>query len=104
MAIGNYAGHAKVNPRDPSAQGECDRCGFWYQLDRLGKQMQWTGVELIWTGNLVCDKCNDIPQEQNKALILPPDPKPRINPCHRARPPRPTTRASRHPRRTTTRA
>jgi hypothetical protein len=80
MAIGNYAGHARVNPRDPSAQGECDRCGRWYQLDQLSKQWQWQGISLIWEGYLVCAKCNDTPQEQNKVLILPPDPKPRVLP------------------------
>ena len=80
MALGDFAGHAKLNVKDPSAQGECDRCGMWYQLDMLSKQMQWQGVSLIWTGNLVCPKCNDIPFEQQKVLILPPDPKPRINP------------------------
>jgi hypothetical protein len=81
VALGNYAGRCQVNLRNPTAQAECDRCGFWYPLDRLQKQFQWQGSVLAWTGSLVCsDRCLDIPFEQNKVLILPPDPKPRINP------------------------
>lgn len=61
--------------------GECDRCGFWHPLSSLQKQFQWQGAVLAWTGYLVCpDKCLDIPFEQNKVLILPPDPMPRVNP------------------------
>ena len=80
MAIGDWAGRARVNLRNWSAQGECDRCGCWYQLDQLSKQFQWQGASLAWTGYLVCRRCLDVPQEQFKVLILPPDPKPRVNP------------------------
>lgn len=80
MAVGNFFGHAKVDTRSPSAAAECDRCGFWYNLDTLSKQFQWQGASLAWTGYLTCPRCTDRPFEQNKVLILPPDPKPRINP------------------------
>lgn len=81
MALGNYAGRTRVNLNAPEAMGECDRCGFWYPLSRLQKQFQWQGVSLAWTGWLVCQQdCLDTPQEQNKTLILPPDPVPRVNP------------------------
>jgi len=80
MALGDYAGRARVNRRSPSAQGECDRCGFVYQLDRLSKQFQWQGAALQYTGYIVCPSCLDIPFEQYKVLILPPDPVPRVDP------------------------
>lgn len=80
MAVGNHRGRARLNINSPSAMGECDRCGFWYQLDSLSRQFQWQGAALANTGYLVCPKCLDTPFEQFKVLILPPDPKPRINP------------------------
>lgn len=80
MGLGNYAGRARLDRNRPSAQAECDRCGVWYNLDVLSKQYQWQGVALSWIGYLVCNRCNDVPQEQMKTLILPVDPLPRINP------------------------
>lgn len=80
MALGDIAGRARVSLRNPSAMGECDRCGFWYQLDRLQRQFQWAGPALVNTGYLVCKHCLDIPQDQDRTLILPPDPVPRVNP------------------------
>lgn len=79
MALGNFAGRCKVDINRPTAQAECERCGCWWALDALSKQMQWQGSALIWTGNLVCPRCLDTPFEQNKVLILPADPKPRLN-------------------------
>lgn len=80
MALGDYAGRAHVNLNSYSAQAECDRCGCWWQLDKLSKQFQWAGTALIWTGYMVCPQCLDVPFEQYKTVILPPDPKPRVNP------------------------
>jgi hypothetical protein len=80
MSLGNYAGRARLSLHAPSAQSECDRCGVWWNLDALAKQFQWQGASLAWTGYLVCPKCLDIPFEQQKVLILPPDPVPRVNP------------------------
>lgn len=80
MGLGDLAGRARVNIRNPEAMGQCDRDGVWYPLSRLFHQFQWAGAELIDTGFLVCQRCLDIPQEQNRVLILPPDPVPRANP------------------------
>src|SRR5580692_9718257 len=80
MGLGDWAGSARVSLTNPSAQAECDRCGCWTHLDRLSKQFQWQGAALVYTGFLVCERCNDLPQEQYKVLILPVDPKPRVNP------------------------
>ena len=80
MAIGNLQGHARTNRRQPTAKGVCDRCGFWYPLSDLRRQFQWAGASLFDTGYLVCERDLDIPFEQYKVLILPPDPIPRTNP------------------------
>lgn len=80
MAVGNLAGRARTSITSPQAKGECDRCGFWFPLDRLRKQFEWQGVQLADTGYLVCGRCLDVPFEQNKTIILPPDPVPRMNP------------------------
>lgn len=73
-------GHAKVNPRSPSAFGTCDRCYRVFNLRDLVQEMQWRGPRLMWTGFLVDRSCLDIPQQQLRPRILPPDPVPVFNP------------------------
>lgn len=73
-------GHAKVNPKAPSAFAVCDRCGMLYNLDDLAYQMEWRGPSMMSTGAKICRKCTDKPQEQNRTIILPPDPVPRLDP------------------------
>jgi len=80
MALGNLRGRARVSISNPQAMGECDRCGFWYPLSELRRQFQWEGAALADTGYLVCSRDQDVPQEQNRVLILPADPYPRSNP------------------------
>lgn len=66
-----------VNAGDPQAGGQCDRCGFWYPIRSLTWQMEYAGVGLWNKRILVCttgNRCYDIPQEQLRTLILPPDP------------------------------
>lgn len=66
---------------------------MWFPLSRLVKQFQWAGAALVDTGFLVCpNKCLDVPQDQNRVLILPPDPVPRVNPrpSHDVTPPAPS--------------
>lgn len=74
------AGRARISARRPSALGECDRCGFIDNLDKLMRQNQWAGNTLRDTGLLVCVECLDIPQQQYRSPILPADPFPRRNP------------------------
>lgn len=71
--------HVVVNSRDPSAAGECDRCGRWWQSNTLSWQMQWAGTRLYNTGSLVCTDCLDDPNENLRTIILPPDPTPVMN-------------------------
>jgi len=49
-------------------------------LDDLSYQYQWAGTGLVNLGLLVCPECLDVPQEQFRTIVLPPDPVPRINP------------------------
>lgn len=79
------AKRVRVNPLAPEAAAVCDRCGRWFQLNALRFQYEWSGTHLYNTGALVCTEggCYDIPQEQFRTIILPPDPPPLPN----ARPP-----------------
>src|SRR5882672_7490508 len=71
--------HARVDPQNPQAWGQCDRCGLWYNARELAFQYEWSGMRLYNTGTLVCPTCIDIPQEQFRTIILPPDPPPIFN-------------------------
>lgn len=70
---------AIVAPGSPESFGQCDRCGFWYNRSQLMWQFQWSGTHLYNLGILVCPICIDVPQEQLRTIILPPDPPPVIN-------------------------
>lgn len=72
--------YARVDPQDPEAFGQCERCGFWRNQSDLVWQVEWAGTHLYNTGTLVCsDRCFDTPQEQLRTIILPPDPLPVLN-------------------------
>jgi hypothetical protein len=74
------SGRARISMRRPRAIGESDRSGLWYNHAQLRRQFQWTGNELTDTGLLVGPDELDIPQDQFRSPILPPDPLPIINP------------------------
>lgn len=69
-----------VSTTNPRAKGVCARCGFEYQHDQLQWQFQWAGPRLQNLQILVCCECLDVPQEQLRTIILPPDPIPIENP------------------------
>ena len=73
--------YVRVNPTDPEGASQCDRCGRWFNLRDLVWQDAWSGTHLYNTGVLVCTTgdCYDIPQEQLRTIILPPDPPPLLN-------------------------
>jgi len=73
-------GRAKVSSRNPRAFGICDRCGFLYNHVNLQWQFDWAGASLINKRILVCDECNDVPQSQLRAIVVPADPVPILNP------------------------
>lgn len=76
----NPTGRARVDPNNPQAWATCDRCACLWNLVDLQWQFQWSGVLLRNTRFLVCPECIDIPQQQLRAIILPPDPVPVLNP------------------------
>ena len=76
MAYTNAHGRARVDPRSPQAFAVCDNCGEWVNRVDLRAEQQWMGPELRPTGFLVCDRCLDVPQQQFRTIIMPPDPVP----------------------------
>jgi hypothetical protein len=74
MAYASQAGFARTNPDSPQAHAICDRCGFRFNHVNLKWQYDWRGASLQNTRILVCDSCNDRPQTQLKAIIVPSDP------------------------------
>lgn len=73
-------GRARVSSRNPQAFAICDRCGFLHNHNKLQWQFDWAGASLINKRILVCDTCLDTPQQQLRAIILPADPVPILNP------------------------
>lgn len=73
-------GRARVSTRNPRAFAICDRCGFLYNHVNLQWQYDWAGASLINKRILVCNTCNDVPQSQLRAIVVPADPVPIQNP------------------------
>ena len=71
--------YARVDPTNPEAFAQCDRCSFWCNRSKLVWQYEWAGMALYSKGILVCDRCYDTPDEQLRTVILPPDPPPIVN-------------------------
>ena len=80
MAYASQAGRARTSARSPQAHAICDRCGFRYNHVALRWQFDWAGASLINKRLLVCNPCYDTPQEQLRAIVVPADPMPIINP------------------------
>ncbi len=80
MGYGSRSGRARTSSVNPRAHAICDRCGFRYNHDDLQWQYDWAGASLINRGILVCSQCMDVPQEQLRAIIVPADPVPVLNP------------------------
>ena len=80
MGYASIQGRARVSSRNPQAAAICDRCGFVYNHVNLSWQFDWAGASLINKRLLVCSSCNDVPQQQLRAIIVPADPVPIMNP------------------------
>ena len=76
MGYGSISGRAITNPDAPRAFAVCDRCGLWYNHNKLQWNFDYRGRMLQNTRILVCETCLDTPQPQLKPRILPPDPMP----------------------------
>lgn len=80
MAWTRYS-RATINSNAPRALGCCDRCGFDWNRDQLTWQYDWEGPRLQNLRILVCPDCVDQPQQNGqRAIIIPPDPLPIMNP------------------------
>ena len=73
-------GRARVSAKNPQAFAICDRCAMLYNHVDLQWQYDWAGASLINKRMLVCQPCLDTPQQQLRAIILPADPVPIVNP------------------------
>lgn len=73
-------GRARVSARNPEAFATCDRCGVIYNHVDLHWQYDFAGASMVNKRLLVCNRCMDRPQQQLRAMILPPDPLPIANP------------------------
>lgn len=73
--------YVRVDATNPSGAGQCSRCGRWFNLRNLTWQHQWAGQHLYNTRVLVCTEggCLDVPNEQLRTILLPPDPEPLLN-------------------------
>lgn len=71
--------YVRTNPQDPSAYAICDECGLRVNFRDLRWNYEWAGTHLYNTHSLRCWRCADVPQEQNRTIILPSDPPPIIN-------------------------
>jgi len=80
MAYASQSGRARTSSRNPRAFAVCDRCGIWYNHDQLNWQFDWAGASLINKRILVCRTCYDEPQNQLRAIVIPADPVPVMNP------------------------
>ena len=79
MAYASRSGFARTSARSPQAHAICDRCGFRYNHVDLRWQFDWAGAALINKRMLVCNRCEDVPQQQLRAIIVPADPVPIMN-------------------------
>lgn len=80
MGYASRSGRAKTSASNPRAFAVCDRCGFWYNHYALRWQFDWAGASLINKRLLVCNTCYDEPQSQLRAIVVPSDPVPVVNP------------------------
>jgi hypothetical protein len=71
-----FPGRAEIDPMRPQAIGICDGCGFVYNLAQLQWQFEYAGTALINKHLRKCYICLDKPQDQLRAIRLPPDPEP----------------------------
>lgn len=69
-----------INPDTPEALGICDYSGHVFMRKDLVRQMDWRGNDLVWTGFYVGRPFADDPNQQARTPILPPDPRPVLDP------------------------
>ena len=80
MGYSSKLGRARVSSRNPSAAAVCDRCGGVFNHVDLSFQYDWAGATMLKKNLLVCRSCMDRAQPQLRAIVLPADPPPIMNP------------------------
>lgn len=80
MAYASRSGRARTSSSSPQAHAICDRCGFRYNHSDLVWQHDWRGATQQNLRILVCRTCRDVPQEQQRAIVVPADPMPIMQP------------------------
>ena len=80
MGYASRSGRARTDARNPRAFAICDRCALWYNHYQLSWQYDWAGASLVNKRILVCSTCYDNPQEQLRAIVIPANPVPIVNP------------------------
>lgn len=80
MSWASRSGRARTSATNPQAHAICDRCGFRYNHVNLRWQYDWRGASLQNLKLLVCNMCYDEPQTQLRAIVVPADPVPIVNP------------------------
>lgn len=68
--------HVYIDATAPQALGICDYTGFVHNRKDLIRQMEWRGNAIVWTGFYVGRDYADVPNEQLRPPLLPPDPVP----------------------------
>ena len=76
MSLRPRGKHVTIDPSNPEALGICDYTGFVHLRKDLVQQLQYRGNGLVWTGLYVGIDYADVPNEQERPPILPPDPVP----------------------------
>jgi hypothetical protein len=80
MSYRPHGKHVIIDEQSPFGLGICDYTGFVFNRKDLIKQMRWSGNAIVCTGFLVGRPYADIPNEQDRPPILPPDPVPLRDP------------------------
>ena len=80
MGYASKLGRARISARNPRAAAVCDRCGGVFNHVDLSFQYDWAGATMLKKNLLVCRSCMDRAQPQLRAIVLPADPPPIMNP------------------------
>lgn len=80
MGLSSKSGKATTSIMNPDSFAVSDRDGAWRNHSKMVWQYQWQGASLVNTRILVGEDEVDIPNEQLRSLVLPPDPIPTQDP------------------------
>jgi len=81
-----FGRHVRIDPSWPEKTALCQRCGDLYNRCDLHPQYRWAGTSLVDSGLKVCQRCLDIPNPNERVIILPPDPPPTFDALQNAFP------------------